>query len=54
MEQSNSNYWECQKGEASDKVPLSHMKIITPLAEYLKSGQKISASFYEVLHMIYQ
>ncbi|NXC70609.1 SH319 protein, partial [Anhinga anhinga] len=41
MEQSNSNYSECQK------ELLSHRKIITPLAEYLKSGQKISKQLYE-------
>ncbi|NXS63153.1 SH319 protein, partial [Brachypteracias leptosomus] len=35
VRQSNSNYWECQKGEETGKVPLSHRKIITPLAEYL-------------------
>ncbi|NXV86029.1 SH319 protein, partial [Calonectris borealis] len=39
MEQSNSNYLECQKGEETGQVPLSHRKIIT---EYLKSGQKDS------------
>ncbi|NXL00522.1 SH319 protein, partial [Mesembrinibis cayennensis] len=38
MEQSNSNYLECQKGEETGKVSLSHRKIITPLAEYLKIG----------------
>uniref|UniRef100_A0A663LQ26 SH3 domain containing 19 n=1 Tax=Athene cunicularia TaxID=194338 RepID=A0A663LQ26_ATHCN len=38
MRQSNSNYLECQKGEETSKVPLSHRKIITPLTEYLKSG----------------
>lgn len=42
MEQSNGNYLECQKGEETGKVPLSHGKIIAPLAEYLKSGQKIN------------
>uniref|UniRef100_A0A8D0G0V5 SH3 domain containing 19 n=1 Tax=Strix occidentalis caurina TaxID=311401 RepID=A0A8D0G0V5_STROC len=31
-----------QKGEETSKVPLSHRKIITPLAEYLKSGPKIN------------
>ncbi|NWX01565.1 SH319 protein, partial [Caloenas nicobarica] len=41
MEQSNSNYLECQKGEETGKVPLSHGEIITPLAEYLIIGQKI-------------
>ncbi|NXA09359.1 SH319 protein, partial [Sapayoa aenigma] len=41
MEQSNSNYLECQKGEETGKVPLSHGKIITPLAEYLRSEQKM-------------
>uniref|UniRef100_A0A8C3JE73 SH3 domain containing 19 n=1 Tax=Calidris pygmaea TaxID=425635 RepID=A0A8C3JE73_9CHAR len=38
LEQSNSNYLECQKGEETGRVPLSHRKIITPLADYLKSG----------------
>uniref|UniRef100_A0A8B9C845 SH3 domain containing 19 n=1 Tax=Anser brachyrhynchus TaxID=132585 RepID=A0A8B9C845_9AVES len=47
MEQSNSNYLECQKGEETGKVPLSPLKVITPLAEYLKSRQKMSAQFYE-------
>ncbi|NXN73435.1 SH319 protein, partial [Himantopus himantopus] len=44
MEQSNSNYLECQKGDETGKVPLSHGKIITPLAEYLKSGQKTDSN----------
>uniref|UniRef100_U3I730 SH3 domain containing 19 n=1 Tax=Anas platyrhynchos platyrhynchos TaxID=8840 RepID=U3I730_ANAPP len=47
MEQSNSDYFECQKGEETGKVPLSPLKVITPLAEYLKSRQKMSAQFYE-------
>ncbi|NXV81117.1 SH319 protein, partial [Atlantisia rogersi] len=42
VEQSNSNYLECHKGEEGGEVPLPHRKIMTPLAEYLKSGQKIS------------
>ncbi|NWQ76127.1 SH319 protein, partial [Columbina picui] len=42
MEQSNSNYLKCQKGEETGKVPLSHGEIITPLAEYLIIGQKDS------------
>ncbi|NXM60832.1 SH319 protein, partial [Illadopsis cleaveri] len=41
MEQSKSNYLECQKGEETGEVPLSHRKIITPLAEYLRIEQKI-------------
>ncbi|NWS11222.1 SH319 protein, partial [Pachyramphus minor] len=44
MEQSNSNYLECQKGEETGKVPVSHRKIITPLAEYLRSEQKIDSN----------
>ncbi|NXE18633.1 SH319 protein, partial [Ardeotis kori] len=47
-EQSNSNYLECQKGEETGKVPLSHMQIITPLAEYLK----ISSMVYKLLGFI--
>ncbi|NWW74798.1 SH319 protein, partial [Climacteris rufus] len=39
MEQSKSNYLECQKGEETGKVPVSHRKIITPLAEYLRIEQ---------------
>ncbi|NXP16852.1 SH319 protein, partial [Scytalopus superciliaris] len=35
MEQSNSNYLECQKGEETGKVPLSHRKIIILCTEYL-------------------
>uniref|UniRef100_A0A8B9FAV3 SH3 domain containing 19 n=1 Tax=Amazona collaria TaxID=241587 RepID=A0A8B9FAV3_9PSIT len=51
MEQSNSNYLECQKAEETGKIPLSDWKIITPFAEYLKSGQKISdAPHAVVLH----
>ncbi|NXJ52083.1 SH319 protein, partial [Spizaetus tyrannus] len=46
--QSNSNYLECQKGEETGKVPLSHRKIITPLAEYLK----ISSVIYKLLGFI--
>uniref|UniRef100_A0A8C5X5P8 SH3 domain containing 19 n=1 Tax=Malurus cyaneus samueli TaxID=2593467 RepID=A0A8C5X5P8_9PASS len=42
VEQSKSNYLECQKGEETGKVPPSHRKIITPLAEYLRIEQKIS------------
>ncbi|NXS06712.1 SH319 protein, partial [Neodrepanis coruscans] len=45
MEQSNSNYLECQKGEETGKVPLSDRKIITPLAEYLRSEQKIDSNY---------
>ncbi|NXV40682.1 SH319 protein, partial [Uria aalge] len=53
MEQSTSNYFECQKGEEIGKVPLSHRKIIIPLAEYLKSGQKIISSvIYKLLGFI--
>ncbi|KAF1665638.1 SH3 domain-containing protein 19, partial [Aptenodytes patagonicus] len=48
MEQSNSNYLECQKGEETGKVPLSHRKIITSLAEYLK----ISSMVYKLLEFI--
>ncbi|NXD43544.1 SH319 protein, partial [Copsychus sechellarum] len=44
IEQSKSNYLECQKGEETGKVPLSHRKIVTPLAEYLRIEQKISES----------
>ncbi|NXD65455.1 SH319 protein, partial [Eolophus roseicapillus] len=51
MEQSNSNYLECQKAEETGKIPLSHWKIITPLAEYLKSGQKIISSMIYKLHV---
>ncbi|NXE12738.1 SH319 protein, partial [Lophotis ruficrista] len=47
-EQSNRNYLECQKGEETGKVPVSHMKIITPLAEYLK----ISSMVYKLLGFI--
>ncbi|NXG46858.1 SH319 protein, partial [Psilopogon haemacephalus] len=32
----NCNYFECQKGEETVEVPLTHRMIITPLAEYLK------------------
>ncbi|NWT00855.1 SH319 protein, partial [Mionectes macconnelli] len=39
---SSSNYLECQKGEEAGKVPVSPRKIITPLAEYLRSEQKDS------------
>ncbi|NWR98858.1 SH319 protein, partial [Motacilla alba] len=42
MEQSKSNYLECQKGEEAGKVLPSHRKIITPLAEYLRIEQKMS------------
>ncbi|NXL26482.1 SH319 protein, partial [Setophaga kirtlandii] len=42
MEQSKSNYLECQKEEETGKVPSSHRKIITPLAEYLRTEQKIN------------
>ncbi|NXO60560.1 SH319 protein, partial [Aramus guarauna] len=48
MEQSNSNYLECQKGEETGKVPLPHQKIITPSAEYLK----ISSMIYKLLEFI--
>ncbi|KAF1613085.1 SH3 domain-containing protein 19, partial [Eudyptes chrysolophus] len=48
MEQSNSNCLECQKGEETGKVPLSHRKIITSLAEYLK----ISSMVYKLLEFI--
>ncbi|NXX16938.1 SH319 protein, partial [Podargus strigoides] len=48
MEQSNSNYLECQKGKETVKVLLSHGKIITPLAEYLK----ISSMIYKLLGFI--
>ncbi|XP_008939936.1 PREDICTED: SH3 domain-containing protein 19-like, partial [Merops nubicus] len=48
MRQSNSNYLECQKGEETGKVPLSHGKIITPLAEYLK----ISSMIHKLLEFI--
>ncbi|NXY44939.1 SH319 protein, partial [Ceuthmochares aereus] len=41
MEQSNSNYLKYQKREGTVKVPLSHGKIITPLAEYLKISSMI-------------
>ncbi|NWY32690.1 SH319 protein, partial [Pheucticus melanocephalus] len=44
MEQSKSNYLECQKREETGKVPLSHRKIITPLAEYLRIEQKIDSN----------
>uniref|UniRef100_A0A8C3JBC4 SH3 domain containing 19 n=1 Tax=Calidris pygmaea TaxID=425635 RepID=A0A8C3JBC4_9CHAR len=49
LEQSNSNYLECQKGEETGRVPLSHRKIITPLADYLKSPDT-SAPHAVVLH----
>ncbi|NXH71412.1 SH319 protein, partial [Hydrobates tethys] len=45
MKQSNSNYLECQKGEETGQVPLSHRKIIT---EYLK----ISFMIYKLLGFI--
>ncbi|NXC88336.1 SH319 protein, partial [Cercotrichas coryphoeus] len=44
MEQSKSNYVECQKGEETGKVPLSHRKIVAPLAEYLRIEQKIDSN----------
>ncbi|NXQ14648.1 SH319 protein, partial [Peucedramus taeniatus] len=44
MEQSKSNSLECQKGEETGKVPPSHRKIITPLAEYLRIEQKIDSN----------
>ncbi|NXF35044.1 SH319 protein, partial [Nyctibius bracteatus] len=44
----NINYWECQKGEETGKVPLSYRKITTPLAEYLK----ISSMIYKLLGFI--
>ncbi|NWU76853.1 SH319 protein, partial [Onychorhynchus coronatus] len=44
MEQSNSNDSECLKGEETGKVPMSRRKIITPLAEYLRSEQKIDSN----------
>ncbi|NXF17683.1 SH319 protein, partial [Rhodinocichla rosea] len=49
MEQSKSNYLECQKGEETGKVPPSHRKIITPLAEYLRIEQKIIPSMIHKL-----
>lgn len=52
MEQSKSNYLECQEGGETSKVPPSHRKIITPLAEYLRIEQK--TVLYEVLYMIHQ
>lgn len=45
MEQSKSNYLECQKREETGEVPPSHRKIITPLAEYLRIEQKINEYF---------
>ncbi|NWY57055.1 SH319 protein, partial [Chionis minor] len=48
MEQSDSNYLECQKGEETGEVPLSPRQIITPLAEYLK----ISSMIYKLLGFI--
>ncbi|KAF1476998.1 SH3 domain-containing protein 19, partial [Pygoscelis antarcticus] len=42
MEPSNSNCLECQKGEETGKVPLSHRKIITSLAEYLKISSMVN------------
>ncbi|KAF1483135.1 SH3 domain-containing protein 19, partial [Eudyptula minor novaehollandiae] len=48
VEQSNSNCLECQKGEETGKVLLSHRKIITSLAEYLK----ISSMVYKLLEFI--
>ncbi|NWI85849.1 SH319 protein, partial [Pitta sordida] len=47
MEQRNSNYLECQKGNWKEENKFLHRKIITPLAEYLRSEQKMSKSFYE-------
>ncbi|NXB82557.1 SH319 protein, partial [Donacobius atricapilla] len=44
MEQSKSNYLVCQKGEETGEVPPSHRKIITPLAEYLRTEQKIDSN----------
>ncbi|NWT45437.1 SH319 protein, partial [Chroicocephalus maculipennis] len=53
MEHSTSNYFECQKGEETGNIPLSCRKIITPLAEYLKRGQKIISSvIYKLLGFI--
>ncbi|XP_067408001.1 SH3 domain-containing protein 19 isoform X2 [Emydura macquarii macquarii] len=48
LEQSDSNYFECQKGEETGKVHLSHMKIITHLDEHLKSKQKGSNNIQKV------
>ncbi|NWZ01101.1 SH319 protein, partial [Loxia curvirostra] len=42
MEQSRSNYLVCQKGVETGKVPTSHRKVITPLAEYLRIEEKDS------------
>ncbi|NWH30818.1 SH319 protein, partial [Chloropsis hardwickii] len=44
MEQSKSNYLACQKGEETVKVPPSHRRTITPLAEYLRIEQKIDSN----------
>ncbi|NWR14085.1 SH319 protein, partial [Emberiza fucata] len=44
MEQSRSNYLECQKGEETGKVPPSHRKIITLLAVYLRIEQNIDSN----------
>ncbi|NXT14200.1 SH319 protein, partial [Prunella fulvescens] len=44
MEQSKSNYLECQKGEETGKVPPPPRKIITPLAECLRIEQKIDSN----------
>ncbi|NWU42917.1 SH319 protein, partial [Hylia prasina] len=57
MEQSKSNYLECQKGEETGEVPPSHRKIITPLAEFLRIEQKIknllvSSMIYKLLAFI--
>lgn len=37
LKQAENNYLECQKGEATGRVHLSRMKIITPLDEHLRS-----------------
>ncbi|NXL58783.1 SH319 protein, partial [Chordeiles acutipennis] len=41
VEQSNSNYLECQKGKETGKLPLCNRKIIIPLARYLKISSMI-------------
>uniref|UniRef100_A0A8C3PJ20 SH3 domain containing 19 n=1 Tax=Calidris pygmaea TaxID=425635 RepID=A0A8C3PJ20_9CHAR len=51
LEQSNSNYLECQKGEETGRVPLSHRKIITPLdSNRPPKGPDTSAPHAVVLH----
>ncbi|XP_038610884.1 SH3 domain-containing protein 19 [Tachyglossus aculeatus] len=47
LEQAENNYLECQKGEETGRVHLSHMKIITPL-EHLENRPKDAKSIPKV------